>query len=146
MVACARARNAGFDEIVALLLDPAWNAGLVELMKNESSASLTAAGAGVQQTHYDLAVTRRYWRCVHHVENAMGVPPEKTRIPEVFYEPPEGWAMGLAASEPGQRPDMPMHFFYWKAFTKEKTQIEPPEGSKKMVHKGDGLFELEKVV
>jgi len=136
----------GFDEIVALLLDPAWNAGLVELMKNESSASLAAAGAGVQQTHYDLAVTRRYWRCIHHVEKAMGVPPEKTRIPEVFYEPPEGWAMGLAASEPGQRPDMPMHFFYWKAFTKEKTQTEPPEGSKKMVHKGEGLFELEKVV
>ena len=32
----------------------------------------------------------------------------------VFYEPADGWAMGLAPSEAGQRTDMPMHFFYWK--------------------------------
>jgi len=137
----------GFDEMVELLLDPKWSKGLVEYLKQETPETLrNLPNCGVQQTHYELAVTRRYWRCVHHVEKALGVEPEKTRIPEVMFEPPEGWAMGLAASEPGQRVDMPMHFFYWKAFTKEATQIEPPTGSKKMVHAGEGIFKLDSIV
>lgn len=137
----------GFDEMVELLLDPEWNKGLVEYLKTETTETLRMSeNCGVQQTHYDLAVTRRYWRCVHHVEKVIGVDPAKTRIPDVMYEPPAGWAMGLAASEPGQRPDMPMHFFYWKAFTKEKTQVEPPTGSKKMVHAGEGIFKLDSIV
>ena len=132
----------GFDEMVKLLLDPAWNAKLVAYLKEETVETLTKnPECGVQQTHYDLANTRRYWKCVHHLEHALGVPPEKSRIPEIFWQPADGWAMGLAPSEPGQRPDMPMHYFYWKAFTKEKCQTEPPEGSKKLVHVGGGVFE-----
>ena len=87
-----------------------------------------------------LAVTRRYWRCVHLLERALGVPAEQSQIPKVIHEPPEGWAMGLAASEPGQRRDMPMHPFYWKAFEKGACQTEPPEGSKRLTHQGDGTF------
>ena len=48
--------------------------------------------------------------------------------------------MGFEPAEPGQRVDMPMKPFYWKAFTKEACVSEPPEGSKKLLHKGDGTF------
>ena len=48
--------------------------------------------------------------------------------------------MGFEPAEPGQRPDMPMKPFYWKAFTKEACMSEPPEGSKKLTHQGDGTF------
>lgn len=141
---CWIAISRGFDEMVKLLLDPQWNSKLVEKMSTETTLSLASSEkCGVQQTHYDLAVMRRYWKCTHYVEVALGIPKDKSRIPNVFYEPPSGWAMGLTAAEPGQRPDMPMKPFYWKAFTKEACRDEPPEGSKKLVHKGEGVFEEE---
>ena len=36
------------------------------------------------------------------------VEPAKTRIPEVMFEPPEGWAMGLAAHRK-ETPEPPEH-------------------------------------
>ena len=66
----------GFDEMVKLLLDPAWNAKLVAYLKEETVETLAKnPECGVQQTHYDLANTRRYWKCVHHLEHALGVLP-----------------------------------------------------------------------
>jgi ankyrin repeat protein len=144
---CWIAISRGFDEMVKLLLEPRWNANLVEQIKRETTESLMQLeNCGVQQTHYDLAVTRRYWKCVYHIESAIGVLPSATRIPEVLFEPPSGWAMGLSPAEPGQRPDMPMQFFYWEAFTKNGCREKPPPGSKKLVYKGQGIFEQESVV
>jgi ankyrin repeat protein len=133
----------GFDEMVELLLDPQWSAKLVEYVKTETAEMLAKSDvAGIQQTHYELAVMRRYWRCVYLIEAAIGVEAEKSKIPTHYFEPPSGWAVGMAPSEPGQRPDMPMHPFYWKAFTKNAECVtEPPEGSKKLQHKGGGRFE-----
>lgn len=130
----------GFDKMVELLIDPQWSAGLVKIMREETTETLNAMGAGVQQTHMQLAVTRRYWRCVFLLERALDIPKDKSSIPDHFYQPPEGWAVGMTAAEPGQRPDMPMKPFYWKAFEKGKCYDEPPEGSKKLVHQGDGTF------
>ena len=110
------------------------------VMREETTESLNAMGAGVQQTHMQLAVTRRYWRCVFLLERALDIPKDKSGIPDHFYQPPEGWAVGMTAAEPGQRPDMPMKPFYWKAFEKGQCYDEPPEGSKKLVHQGDGTF------
>ena len=144
---CWIAISRGFDEMVKLLLEPRWNANLVEQIKSETTESLMQLeNCGVQQTHYDLAVTRRFWKCVYHIESAIGVLPSATRIPEVLFEPPSGWAMGLTPAEPGQRPDMPMQFFYWEAFTKNGCREKPPPGSKKLVYKGQGIFEQESVV
>ena len=53
---------------------------------------------------------------------------------------PSGWATGFAPAEPGQRADMPMRPFYWKAFTKEQCVTQPPEGAKELKHNGDGTF------
>jgi len=130
----------GFDQMLELLLDPQWNAGLVKIMKVETRTSLAESGAGVQETHYELSVMRRYYRCVHLIETALGVAKEKTKIPDVQYELPAGWAMGFEPAEAGQRPDMPMKPFYWKAFSKGACQSEPPEGSKQIKHQGDGTF------
>lgn len=140
---CWIAISRGFDEMVKLLLDQSWSAGLVKQMKTETSEQLSKMeNCGVQQSHYDLAVSRRYWKCVHYIEAAIGVDPNDSRIPEIQYELPAGWAMGLTAAEPGQRVDMPMKPFYWKAFTKNADCVyEPPEGSKKLAHKGGGIFE-----
>jgi len=144
---CWIAVSRGFDEMVKLLLDKQWNAKLVEWMQWESTEKLAdLVNCGIQQTHYDLAVMRRYWKCVAYIEEAIGVEAAATRIPEVMYEPPSGWAMGLTPAEVGQRPDMPMKFFYWEAFTKKACRDEPPPGSKKLVHKGAGFFEQESIV
>ena len=140
---CWIAISRGFDGMVKLLLDKQWSANLVGLIRNETPETLAAnPDCGVQQTHYDLAVTRRYWKCVHYLEEALCIEPSATRIPTVVYEPPKGWAMGLTPVEAGQRPDMPMKFFYWEAFTKKGCFDEPPEGSKKLEHKGSGIFEV----
>lgn len=136
----------GFDKMVELLLDKQWSANLVKLVKEETTETLRDSGAGVQQTHMQLATTRRYWRCVYHLEQALEIPKEKTAIPTHYYQPPEGWAVGMTAAEPGQRPDMPMKPFYWKAFEKGKCYDDPPEGSKKLVHQGDGTFAVESTV
>jgi len=137
----------GFDQMVELLLDPKWCGKLVEIIKTETTQSLAEAEAGVQQTHLDLAHMRRYWRCLYLLEAAAEVPKEKSRVPEVYYEPADGWAMGLTPTEPGQRPDMPMKPFYWKAFEKNaKCQDEPPDGSKKMVHTGNGYYVKDSIV
>jgi len=130
----------GFDEMLELLLKPKWSAGLVKIIQEETTEKLLKSEkCGVQQTHLQLAEMRRYWRCLFLVEDACGVSPIK--IPDVFIIPPDGWAMGLAPSEPGQRPDMPMHWFYWKAFTKGACVTEPPEGSRHLKHVGGGRFE-----
>ena len=130
----------GFNEMLELLLDPKWSAGLVQYMSEETTESLAAKRyeAGVQETHYQLACMRRYYRCVYLLEKAMGY--KESKIPEHIFELPLGWAMGFEPAEPGQRPDMPMKPFYWKAFTKEACMSEPPEGSKKLTHQGDGTF------
>ena len=131
----------GFDQMVELLLEKEWSGKLVEKLKTESSHELSKTpDCGIQHSHYDLAVMRRYWRCVHHIESALGVSSADSKIPAVFYEPPSGWAIGYCAAEAGQRPDMPVRPFYWKAFTKEACRDDPPEGSKKMEHQGQGIF------
>jgi len=130
----------GFDEMLELLLNPKWSGALVKLISTESTESISQIpNCGIQQTHLQLANMRRYWRCLYLLEQACGVSPSK--IPDTFVIPPDGWAMGLAPAEPGQRTDMPMHFFYWKAFTKEACQNEAPEGSKFLKHIGGGRFE-----
>ena len=140
---CWIATSRGFDKMVELLLDPKWSSNLVKLMREETAETLKESQAGVQQTHIQLATARRYWRCVFLIERTLGTTPEASKIPPFFYQPPDGWAVGMTAAEPGQRPDMPMKPFYWKAFEKGACQEEPPEGSKKLVHKGEGRFVVE---
>lgn len=135
----------GFNEMVELLLDPQWSTELVKLIREETAESLARAGAGVQQTHMQLAMTRRYWRCVFLLEQALGTAADRSVIPAYYFQPPDGWAVGMTAAEPGQRPDMPMKPFYWKAFEKGKCYDEPPQGSKKLVHQGDGTFTVSDV-
>lgn len=130
----------GYDQMLELLLDPQWSADLVALVKTETRETLRSTGAGVQEPHYELAVMRRYYRCVYLLERALGVGASATKIPPSIHELPPGWAMGLTPAEPGQRPGMPMKMFYWKAFTKEACQETPPEGSKELKHQGDGTF------
>ena len=105
-----------------------------------AAAEADQSGAGVQETHYELAVQRRYYRCVYLIERALGIPAEHSKIPAEVHEPPAGWAIGFAPSEQGQRADMPTHPFYWKAFTKEACQTAPPDGSRRLAHAGDGTF------
>ena len=83
---------------------------------------------------------RRYYRCVHLLERALGVTAAQSQIPPSIHELPSGWAMGLTPAQGGQRADMPMKMFYWKAFTKEACQEVPPDGSKQRWHQGDGTF------
>lgn len=130
----------GYDQMLELLLDPQWSTPLVKLMKEETRQSLSESHAGVQETHYELACMRRYYRCVFLIEKAFGTKSEDTKIPPVIHELPSGWAMGFCPAESGQRPDMPMKPFYWKAFTKEACVYDPPEGSKELKHQGDGTF------
>ena len=108
-----------------------------------NAAIVAASNAGVQETHYELARMRRYYRCVHLIERALGVSAEDSFIPPTTHELPDGWAIGFVPAQEGagQGPDMKTKPFYWKAFTKEKCVYEPPEGSTKMVHVGDGRFE-----
>jgi hypothetical protein len=128
----------GFDQMRELLRDPKWNASLVKVMKEETRVTLQEAGAGVQETHYELAVMRRYYRCVYMLEQALGK--DESKIPPSIYELPPGWAMGFQPAESGQRIDMPMKPFYWKAFSKGACYDDPPEGSKELKHQGDGTF------
>ena len=137
----------GFDDMAKLLLDREWSAPLIALLKDETTEKLfNMPNCGIQQTHYDLAVTRRYWKCTFYLEDATGVAPEATRIPAVMFEPPSGWATGLQPAEDGQRVDMPMKFFYWEAFSKNACRDTPPPGSKKLVHKGGGIFEQDSII
>jgi len=130
----------GFNEMLELLLDPQWSAGLVKIMKEETRVTLQESGAGVQETHYELAVMRRYYRCVYLIEQALGVAADASKIPASIYDLPPGWAMGFQPAERGQRIDMPMKPFYWKAFSKGDCIDDPPEGSKELKHQGDGTF------
>jgi len=130
----------GFNEMLELLLDPQWSAPLVKVIKEETRQTLAESGAGVQETHYELACMRRYYRCVFLIERALGVVADASKIPAHIYELPAGWAMGFTPAETGQRIDMPMKPFYWKAFTKEACVYDPPEGSKELSHQGDGTF------
>ena len=130
----------GFSEMLELLLDPRWSSSLTVLLKTETRESLQKAGAGVQETHYELACMRRYYRCVHLLETVLSIDASRSKIPNMIHELPSGWATGFAPAEPGQRADMPMQPFYWKAFTTEQCVTQPPEGAKELKHNGDGTF------
>ncbi len=94
------------------------------------------------EKHLELAVQRMDWRCVYSLEAILGVGEGSSSIPPSSYKLPDGWAMGHV---PKQVPKggfashdeflASIKPFYWKAFTKEACQDEPPEGSVKLIHK-----------
>eukprot|EP00316_Scyphosphaera_apsteinii_P009226 CAMPEP_0119316826 /NCGR_PEP_ID=MMETSP1333-20130426/41033_1 /TAXON_ID=418940 /ORGANISM="Scyphosphaera apsteinii, Strain RCC1455" /LENGTH=240 /DNA_ID=CAMNT_0007322583 /DNA_START=60 /DNA_END=782 /DNA_ORIENTATION=+ len=136
-VSCAWiAISKGCKECVKLLCDPKYK--FVEQVRD-------LEGDDGAQSMYKLAVMRRRYEIVHIVEEALGIDPKDSKIPQFIDEPPKGWAMEYVPTEIG--PDAPMKPFFWETFkSKAPCQYHPPPGSKHLVHKGKGIFEVEYIV
>ncbi|KAL1522317.1 hypothetical protein AB1Y20_017309 [Prymnesium parvum] len=74
---------------------------------------------------FEVARSRRDWRCIWELERFSGVRPEDSAVPKTVYELPPGWAMGEVPSGVGGTG--PLKPFYWKINGKGGCQDEPPK-------------------